>query len=185
MSVAHSRAGPWTLTDVLALPEDPAQRVELVGGQLMMSPAPGLAHQRASHRLHNLLETSAATVAADVEVFEAINIVVPDGLLIPDLVVIDAMASAEVTAVPAQDVLLVVEIASPSTRVTDRKLKPPLYEAAGIRHYWRIELDPAPRLLAGDLHAGAYAETEHLAGAPARIEDPFPIAFDPAVLACR
>ncbi|HBF80258.1 MAG TPA: Uma2 family endonuclease [Streptomyces sp.] len=185
MSVAHSHAGPWTLTDVLALPEDPAQRVELVGGQLMMSPAPGLPHQRASHRLHNLLEQAAATAAADVEVFEAINIVVPDGLLIPDLVVIDAMASAEVTAVPAHDVLLVLEIASPSTRVTDRKLKPSLYAAAGIRHYWRIELDPAPRLLAGDLAAGAYTETEYLAGAVARIEDPFPIAFDPAVLARR
>ncbi|OLO29197.1 hypothetical protein PZ61_0200910 [Streptomyces sp. MNU77] len=41
MSVAHSRNGPWTLTDVLALPDDPAQRVELVGGQIMMSPASG------------------------------------------------------------------------------------------------------------------------------------------------
>ncbi|MFF8557046.1 Uma2 family endonuclease [Streptomyces sp. NPDC015501] len=173
--------GPWTLTDVLALPEGPAQRVELVGGKLMMSPAPGLPHQRASHRLHNLLEQAAAAG----EVFEAINVVVPDGLLIPDLVVIDAMASAEMTAVPAHDVLLVVKIASPSTRVTDRKLKPQLYAAAGIGHYWRIELEPAPRLIASELHVGGYAETEHLAGATARIEDPFPVAFDPAVLARR
>lgn len=186
MSVAHSHVGPWTLTDVLALPEDPAQRVELVGGQLMMSPAPGLPHQRASHRLHNLLEQAATTAAADVEVFEAINIIVPDGLLIPDLVLVDAAAAEQATAaVPAHDVLLVVEIASPSTRVTDRKLKPSLYAAAGIRHYWRIELDPAPRLLAGNLHAGTYDETEHLAGATARIEAPFPVSFDPAVLARR
>ncbi|MEV1048734.1 Uma2 family endonuclease [Streptomyces sp. NPDC049916] len=169
----------------MALPEDPAQRIELVGGQLMMGQAPGLAHQRASYRLHRLLEQAATTAAADVEVFEAINVIVPDGLLIPDLVVIDATASAEVTAVPAHDVLLAVEIASPSTRVTDRKLKPQLYAAADIRHYWRIELEPAPRLLAGDLQAGTYAETEHLAGAPARIEASFPIAFDPAVLARR
>ncbi|MFE3382705.1 Uma2 family endonuclease [Streptomyces anulatus] len=98
MSVAHSHIGPWTLTDVLALPEDPAQRVELVGGQLMMSPAPGLPHQRASHRLHNLLEQSATTAAADVEVFEAINIIVPDGLLIPDLVLVDAAAAEQATA---------------------------------------------------------------------------------------
>lgn len=57
--------------------------------------------------------------------------------------------------------------------------------AAGIRHYWRIELDPAFRLLAGDLHAGTYAETEHLARATARIEAPFPLTFDPATLARR
>ncbi|MFF0509141.1 Uma2 family endonuclease [Streptomyces fimicarius] len=156
MSCLRGHVGPWTLADVLALPEDPAQRVELVGGQLMMSPAHGLPHQRASHRLHNLLDQAAESAGVDVEVFEAINIIVPDGLLIPGLVLVDAAAAEQATvAVPAHDVLLVVEIASPSTRVTDRKLKPSLYAAAGIRHYWRIELDPAPRLLAGDLHAGA------------------------------
>lgn len=46
-------------------------------------------------------------------------------------------------------------------------------------------LDPALRLLAGDLHAGAYTETEHLAGATARIEAPFLVSFDPVVLARR
>lgn len=70
------------MEDVLALDEDTTQRVELVGGQLVMSSAPGLPHQRASHRLHVLLEQAAEAVGADVEVFEAINIVVPDGLLI-------------------------------------------------------------------------------------------------------
>lgn len=35
---------PWTLSDVLALSEGSAQRVELVDGQLMMSPAPGLTY---------------------------------------------------------------------------------------------------------------------------------------------
>jgi hypothetical protein len=51
VGVAYSHAGPRTLDAVLALPEDTSQRVELVGKQLMMSRAPGLAHQRASHRL--------------------------------------------------------------------------------------------------------------------------------------
>ncbi|MFE5899882.1 Uma2 family endonuclease [Streptomyces sp. NPDC056488] len=187
MSVAHSHIGPWTLDDVLALEEDSAQRVELVGGQLMMSPAPGLAHQRASHRLHNLLQQAAETVGAEVEVFEAINIIVPDGLLIPDLALVDAAAAREaVTAVAAHDVLMVVEIASPSTRVTDRKLKPALYAAAGIEHYWRIELEPAPRLLAGRrTGAGSYTDDEHLAGAVARLAEPFPITFDPGSLIRR
>ncbi|MDV9186848.1 Uma2 family endonuclease [Streptomyces sp. SR27] len=187
MSVAHSHIGPWTLDDVLALDEDSTQRIELVGGQLMMSPAPGLAHQRASHRLHNLLEQAAEAAGAEVEVFEAINIIVPDGLLIPDLAVVDASAAGEaVTAVAAHDVLMVVEIASPSTRVTDRKLKPALYAAAGIEHYWRIELEPAPRFLAGRrTRGGSYADDEHLAGAVARLAEPFPITFDPGSLIRR
>nr|WP_011265278.1 Uma2 family endonuclease [Streptomyces sp. FQ1]AAX51383.1 unknown [Streptomyces sp. FQ1] len=187
MSVAHSHAGPWTLDAVLALPEDTTQRVELVGGQLMMSPAPGLPHQRASHRLHVLLEQAAEAAGADVEVFEGINVIVPDGLLIPDLAVIDAVAAEESpVAVPAQDVLAVVEIASPSTRVTDRKLKPALYAAAGIEHYWRIELEPAPRLLVGRLQNGSYADLPpFLAGAVAHVDEPFPVAFDPASLSRR
>lgn len=186
MSVAHSHVGPWTLDDVLALPEDSTQRVELVGGQLMMSPAPGLAHQRASHRLHNVLEQAAEAAGADVEIFEGINVIVPDGLLIPDLAIVDAAAADEAgAAVSAHDVLAVVEIASPSTRVTDRKLKPALYAAAGIEHYWRIELDPAPRLLSGRRAGSSYTDHEYLAGAIARIEEPFPIAFDPGSLIRR
>ncbi|MBF4134853.1 hypothetical protein [Streptomyces albidoflavus] len=52
MSVAYHHAGPCTVEEVLALPDDTTERTELVGGQLMMSPAPTMAHQRASHRLH-------------------------------------------------------------------------------------------------------------------------------------
>ncbi|MCF3962411.1 Uma2 family endonuclease [Streptomyces fuscigenes] len=184
MSVAYNHAGPWTVDAVLALPEDTTQRVELVGGQLMMSPAPGLAHRRASHRLHDLLEAAAEEAGADVEVFEGINVVVPDGLLIPDLAVVDAAAAEEATvALSAHDVLVVIEIASPSTRITDRPLKPSLYEAAAIEHYWRIELAPAPRLLPARLENGAYVDQAPLlAGVVSRIEEPFPLAFDPASL---
>lgn len=36
----------WTLGEVLVLPEDDVQRIELVDGTLVMSPAPGFRHQR-------------------------------------------------------------------------------------------------------------------------------------------
>lgn len=44
--------GPWTVADVLALPEDRTTRYELLRESLVMSPAPGVRHQRASFRLH-------------------------------------------------------------------------------------------------------------------------------------
>ncbi|MFC5720150.1 Uma2 family endonuclease [Streptomyces gamaensis] len=186
MSVAHQHSGPWTLDDVLALPEDTSQRVELVGGALMMSPAPGQPHQRASYRLHVLLERAAEAADAPVEVLEGINVIVPDGLLIPDLAVVDEAADPDRVTINAHDVLMVVEIASPSTRIADRKLKPSLYAAAGIPHYWRVELEPAPRVLTGRLRNGSYVdEPPRLAGAVARIEQPFPVEFDPAVLVGR
>lgn len=59
MSVATDHTGPWTVADVLALPEDRSVRYELLGESLMMSPAPGLRHQRASFRLHVALDAAA------------------------------------------------------------------------------------------------------------------------------
>ncbi|WP_424217634.1 Uma2 family endonuclease (plasmid) [Streptomyces sp. BI20] len=186
MSVAHEHQGPWTVEDVLAMPEDPSRRVELVGGQLMMSPAPNLAHQEASFLLASILHRAAR--AADPrrwKVYEAVNVLLPDGLAIPDLVVVDrTRVDTGAATVHAHDVVLAVEIASASTRVTDRKLKPVLYAAAGIPFYWRVELEPAPRLLAGTLTAGGggYLEREHLSGVAAAFDEPFPITFDPARL---
>ena len=184
MSVAYEEhAGPWTVRDVLALPEDARNRIELVGGALMMSPSPGVPHQRASRRLARLLEEAAEAAGAPVEILEAVNVVVPDGLLIPDIVIADAAAAAEAgLALEPRDVLAVVEIASPSTRIADRKMKPAMYSAAGIPHFWRVELDPAARLYAGQLHAGTYSDTIVPAGMPARIEQPFPIDIDPGDL---
>ncbi|SPE57763.1 hypothetical protein SNS2_3417 [Streptomyces netropsis] len=184
MSVATAdHSGPWTLTDVLALPEDPHHRIELVGGALVMSPSPGVPHQRASKRLAALLDAAVEAAAAPVEVLEAVNVVVPDGLLIPDIAVVDGDAAAEAgLTVDSHDVLVVIEIASPSTRVTDRKMKPALYAAAGIPHYWRLELDPAPRLYLGRLERGTYTDRLVQAGVTTCIDHPFPLDFDPARL---
>ncbi|MFE2541045.1 Uma2 family endonuclease [Actinacidiphila glaucinigra] len=187
MSVASAdHYGPWTVDDVLALPEDPRNRIELVGGALMMSPAPGrLAHQWASHRLHVLLEQAAEAAKAPVLVFDAINVLVPDGLMIPDLAVVDESVDLSGVTVHAQDVIAVVEIASPSTRVADRKMKPALYAAAGIEHYWRLEVEPAPRLYLGHLEHGAYADRLVQAGQTTAVTEPFPLDIDPARLVKR
>lgn len=182
MSVtAAEHHGPWTLDDVLALPEDPRNRIELVGGALLMSPSPGVPHQRASRRLLLLLNTAIETASAPFEVLEAVNVVIPDGLLIPDLVVADADAAAVAgVTLHAADLVLVVEIASPSTRVAERKMKPALYAAAGIPHYWRLELEPAPRLYLGHLDRGSYTDRLVQAGETTAATEPFAFDIDPA-----
>ncbi|MFF8787447.1 Uma2 family endonuclease [Streptomyces sp. NPDC015125] len=151
------------------------------------APAPRTdARPEASRRLAALLEAAADAAGAPVEILEAINLVVPDGLLIPDIAVCDADAAADADpTVPAHDVLLVVEIASPSTRVTDRKMKPALYAAAGIAHYWRLELEPAPRLYLGELENGGYLDRLVQATETTAVERPFPIDIDPGALARR
>src|SRR6266536_3781722 len=134
-SVALDHAGPWTEADYLALPET-RQRIELLDGSLLVTPAPSSDHQQLARRLANLLEAAAP---AELEVVEAVNVrVAPSKLLIPDLLVTRRL---EATAVyPAEDVLLVAEVVSPSTTTADRMIKPQLYAAAGIPWFLRVEL---------------------------------------------
>ncbi|MFJ2568224.1 Uma2 family endonuclease [Streptomyces sp. NPDC087568] len=185
MSVALDHTGPWTVADVLALPEDRTTRYELLGESLVMSPAPGVRHQRASFRLHVVLDAAARAAGAPVEVLEAINVVLPSGLVVPDLVVTDAGATAEdAVSVDADAVQLVVELVSPGNKTMDRKFKPMLYAEAAIPYFWRLEFDPAPRLIVSELENGRYVERgTALAGVTTRIEDPFPVDIDPAGLA--
>lgn len=184
MSVGIDHTGPWTVADVLALPEDRTTRYELLGESLLMSPAPGVRHQRASFRLHLALDTAARAVGAPVEILEGVNVVLPSGLVVPDLVVADAGATADdPVTIDSDAVQLVVELVSPGNSTMDRKVKPMLYAEAAIPHFWRLECDPAPMIVIYELQGGRYAErTTALAGATTHLDAPFPIAIDPAGL---
>ncbi|MEV5809131.1 Uma2 family endonuclease [Streptomyces parvulus] len=184
MSVALDHTGPWTVADVLALPEDRTTRYELLGESLLMSPAPGVRHQRASFRLHLALDEAARAAGAPVEVLEGVNVVLPSGLVVPDLVVADAGATADdPVTVNVEAVQLVIELVSPGNGTVDRKVKPMLYAEAAIPHFWRLEFDPAPMLVTYELRGGRYAEqATALAGATTHLTAPFPLAIDPAGL---
>ncbi|WP_411281165.1 Uma2 family endonuclease [Gemmatimonas sp.] len=49
MPIAHERR--WSVEDVWALPDDPRHRYETVDGELLVSPMPRFAHQRAVAKL--------------------------------------------------------------------------------------------------------------------------------------
>ncbi|MFF4345248.1 Uma2 family endonuclease [Kitasatospora sp. NPDC001540] len=80
--------------------------------------------------------------------------------------------------------MVAIEIASPSTEVIDRRTKPGLYAAAGIPHYWRLDLDPAPRLHLGRLSpdGSGYLDRTVPPGGSTALTDPFPFDLDPAAL---
>ena len=54
------------VADLEAMPDD-GRRYELIGGAIVMTPAPGVDHQRVSRRLQRLLEDA----WAEMEIFDA------------------------------------------------------------------------------------------------------------------
>jgi Uma2 family endonuclease len=182
--------GPWTADDVEALPDagDHARFEVYEGGVLVVSPAPGVGHQRASYWLHHALSQAAIAAGADVDVLEAVNVELPGGkLMVPDVVVVAAQAVDErTTRVPCGAVLAVVEIVSPSTVSIDRAIKPLMYAEAEIPVYWGVELQDTPKIIACSLSQGRYiTRTTLAAGTRGRITKPFAVELDPADLTRR
>lgn len=135
-------------------------RYEVIDGTVIMTPYAGLPHQRFVRRL-----TVALALAAPegVEVYPGANVRrAPDDpadLLIPD-VVVAVPSDPESTYVIATDVLVAVEVVSPSSRTTDLVTKLATYPAWGVTAYLVVDTTAggAPTLTwHGDTSALAWA----------------------------
>ncbi|MGN9839849.1 Uma2 family endonuclease [Nonomuraea sp. H19] len=175
----------YTVEDWLKLPET-GERIELIDGSFVVSPMPKSDHALAAKRLVRILDDARPP---EYEVVETINLEVGEDGLIPDAVVgLAETIAAGVASLTAAQVVCVVEVVSPGkvNRRRDYEIKPPIYAAAGIAVFIRAELmgDDAPRVEVFNLGAQGYELiAEAKAGDILTISEPFPVSFDPAVLA--
>nr|WP_030436468.1 Uma2 family endonuclease [Actinoplanes subtropicus] len=140
MTAAMSGLPPadgWTVDDLDSFPEDGVRR-ELLDGVLLVSPSPTDIHQIVAGRLMVALEESCP---AEFQVTQSVEIRInPRRTFIPDVLVATEQAAQRRSRLYApHEVVLAVEIVSPSSLSMDRITKPALYAAAGIPFYWRIE----------------------------------------------
>lgn len=178
--------GPWTVEDLTGLVDD-GRRYEIVDGSLLVTPAPSLSHQAVAQRLAAVLNSCCAF---NYETVPAPGLLLRQGpttrLLVPDVAVVrsESLWSGAGTLTP-DDVLLVAEIVSPSSQVTDRVTKPVLYADAGIAAYWLVDL-VAPGDITVVLHrrtgASYVVEQTVAAGETVRLDWPLSCVLAPAEL---
>jgi len=152
----NAPAHGWTVEDVLNLPED-APRVELVDGEIRVVPSPTIGHQRVSGLIWNWLRLNAPS---EYDVIFAVGVAInfrntrePDVLLLQRDQVEDTRHF-----MPSDAVVLAVEVVSDGSKRVDRIKKPREYAAAGIPHYWRVELKPTITIHAYELRGESYTQ---------------------------
>lgn len=172
--------GLWTEAEYLAMGETP-NRIELLDGSLIVSPAPSKRHQLVSWSLTNSLRLAA--LPQGLLVFEAVNVRLGvDRIVIPDVVLADT--DDEGTVVEAGEVVLVCEIVSPGNAAADRLVKMQLYAIAGIPWYLLVEQDGSGHSLRLHRLDGTHYVEEQVAkpGEELRLTQPIRWRVDPATL---
>ncbi len=148
-------SGPSGLTysDYLRTSDD--ERYELLNGELLMVPAPNIAHQKAQAELGIRLGAWVKERGLGSVYFAPTDVVLSDSDVVqPDLLFISNERGHVVTRDNVQGAPdLVVEVLSPSTSAVDWTTKRDLYARYGVREYWIV--DPDDRTVAVlSLHEG-------------------------------
>jgi Uma2 family endonuclease len=135
----------WTAAEVRDLQDEsrPWPRYELIAGELLVTPAPRGAHQRAVGPLYAALAAyvegerlgEAVMSPADLEL-EPGNITQPDVFVVPSN---EGPLWREWPDV--HSLLLAVEVISPSNAQVDRSTKRHYYQRVGVPEYWVVDLD--------------------------------------------
>jgi len=180
MGSTPPRADGWTF-DALADIDDDRHRYEVVGGLLVVSPRPTNLHMRVCRRLYDQL---APQCGPDWEaVFECGVRLGTDGRT-ADLGVVRRPSRTPEDAVGYEpgEIGLLVEVVSPSSRKTDRFLKPREYAAAGVPVYWRIETEPSLLVAAYRLESAAWVPTIAAGRGVVQLPGPVPLRVDVGAL---
>jgi Uma2 family endonuclease len=150
--------------DLEGFPNDGIRR-ELVGGELLMTPAPSPRHQDVVGTIFVTLKAYADQHGGHAYVAPIDIVFEPHDVLEPDVVYIAAdrlsiIGERAIFGVPS----LVVEVISPSTSHDDHTVKLEIYARYGVPEYWIV--DPATRSLErySSPAGGHYSASETFAG---------------------
>jgi Uma2 family endonuclease len=150
MSLTQEKDKEFTYTDYLTWPDE--ERWELIDGRAYnMTPAPTTKHQSLIGNFFGLLRTAVCGASCRCFIAPTDIVLSPRDVVQPDVfVVCDRTKITDANIQGAPD--LVVEVASPSTGLKDKREKKNLYEKHGVREYILIypSLGCVERFLLGE-----------------------------------
>ena len=167
----------YTAEMVRAIPED-GNRYEVVQGELLVTPAPRPWHQEVIRRVTNALsvylngERVGNLFASPADISWG-----PQTLVQPDLFVVPLEQARTLDWAQMTDLLLVVEVLSPSSRRADRFTKRLEYQRQRMPLYWIVDPDErSVEVWAPDDSLPRF-ERERLAWHPAGAHAPFELSL--------
>ena len=165
---------PLTYADYAALPDD-GRRYELIRGELVMTPAPGVVHQRVVLRLLDVLNHYVRENSLGEVFMSPIDVILSDdSTLQPDIGFVaadrsDRVRNRGIVGAPT----LVVEVLSPSNTPIEIERKADLNFEHGVPHFWIV--DPQARTIRGHVPgATRYVMRDAFEGPAIATLPPFP-----------
>ena len=145
-----------TYEDYLKTSDD--ERYELLDGELIIMPAPSIAHQHVAMKLGTRLDTFVEEGNLGVVYSAPTDVVLSENDVVqPDLLFISFERAHIITPANIQGAPdLIVEIRSDSTAERDETLKRKLYAERGVKEFWLVDPEAMTitvLLLSGDGYA--------------------------------
>jgi Uma2 family endonuclease len=168
----------WTADMARALPDD-GRRYEVLDGALFVTPAPAVLHQWVLGQLYMPLRGYVERHRIGRVLWSPADIQFsPRRLVQPDLFVVPWVERPPASWREITQLVLAIEVLSPSTARADREVKRHIYQAEGVPEYWIIDTDArlVDRWRPGDERAEVIAAS--LVWAPRADIEPLRLSLD-------
>ncbi|MBI4716147.1 MAG: Uma2 family endonuclease [Nitrospirae bacterium] len=141
MAAPREEKRKLTFEDYLKTPFDDRERYELIEGDLLLTPAPNIRHQRILGKLEFMIKTHVLEKGLGEVFFAPCDVVLDnENVFQPDILFISRERTRIITEPNIQGAPdLVIEILSPSTQYRDLGGKKRVYARSGVKEYWIVD----------------------------------------------